>query len=147
MSLSKYRGRDVLSIGVEIRNAAGGLNDALKVDPVEYEVDDEITVVMRCVVDKHRHEKVKDTDGLRLVHILSANEAAIVDDALVAEVLDRQSKRIEQAKIQREQEQGVYQLGAAMAEAHEEGHHADGLVEGCPACDAERDAEAAEATG
>ena|SRR5687768_10310016 len=144
MSLSKYRGRDVLSIGVEIRNAAGGLNDALKVDPEEYEVDDEITVVMRCVVDKHRHEKVKDTDGLRLVHILSANEAAVIDDALVAEVLDRQSKRIEAAKIQREQEKGIFQLSAAMTEAHEEGAHADELVEGCPACDAEAEAVAAD---
>lgn len=134
--LTKYRGREVLSTGVEIRNAAGGLNAALKVDPEEYEVDDEITVVMRCVVDKHRHEKVKDTDGLRLVHILSANEAAVIDDAIVAAALDEQAKRIEEAS-------GIHRLPIALQEAHDKGEHTE-LVEGCPSCDQEVAAKAAE---
>lgn len=134
--LGKFEGAEVSAVGIEIRNAAGGLNAALKVAPVEYHMGDEITVVMRTTVAKLRHEPLKDADGLRRVHILDAGEATVVDDALVAEALDKQARQIEEAL-------GIHQLPISLIAAHEAGEHADGLVEGCPTCDAEAEAAAA----
>lgn len=138
--LGTFEGLDVLNAGLEIRNAAGGLNESMKVDPETWHKDEEITVVMRCKVDKIRFDPVKDLDGWRRVHILSATEAAVIDDSIVAEVIDEQARRIEEAK-------GIHRLPIAQQEAHERGEHAEALVEGCPACDAEAEAEAAEAGG
>lgn len=126
-ALGKFEGRKVDAVGLEIRNAAGGLNDAMKIDPVEMHIDEEVTVVMRCTVTKVRHDPLRDTDGLRRVHILTAGEATIVDDELVAGLLDAQKIRIEKAL-------GTQRLPIELVEAHLNGDHADGLVEDCPNC-------------
>lgn len=135
-NLTPFEDSEVLAVGIEVRNAAGGLNEAMSIDPVELHKGDEITVVLRCVVDKIRFDGIKDTNGLRRVHILHANDAAIVDDDVVSEALDRQSDRIRKAK---EEASGMIRLPYAedLQEAHAAGDHAGGLVEGCPDCDAE----------
>lgn len=140
--LSPFEGRDVGSAGIEIRNAAGGLNQAMKVDPEEWHHGEEITVVMRCKVEKIRHDPIKDTDSLKRVHVLDASEATVIDDSLVAAALDAQAQRIEKAA-------GVTRLAVddELAAAHDRGDHADGLVDDCPRCDEEKAAEAAEASG
>lgn len=142
--LGEFEGDDVLGAAIEIRNIAGGLNKSMDIDPEVFHKGDEVTIVARCVVTAINHPGVPDTDGVKRVHVLKATEASRIDDALVAEVLDEQARRIEAAKIKREQEGGVYQLPAALAEAHEKGDHADGLVESCPACEAEQEAAASE---
>lgn len=135
-NLNPFEGDEVLAAGMEIRNAAGGLNEAMSIDPVELHKGDEITVVLRCVVDKIRFDPVKDTSGLRRVHILLANDAAIVDDDVVSDALDRQADRIRRAK---EEASGMIRLpyGDDLQDAHASGGHADGLVDGCPDCDSE----------
>lgn len=138
MTLTKFEGRKVDAVGLEIRNAAGGLNESMKVDPVELHIDEEITVVLRCMVTKVRHDPLKDTDGLRRVHILTASDATIIEDELVADALDEQKKRIELAS-------GVQRLPVELVEAHMNGEHAQDLIEECPKCMEELDAEAKEA--
>lgn len=135
--LTKFEGRKVDAVGLEIRNAAGGLNESMKVDPVELHIDEEITVVLRCAVTKVRHDPLKDTDGLRRVHILTASDATIIADELVADALDEQKRRIEEVL-------GVKRLPIELVAAHEEGEHAGGLVDGCPMCDQEQALEADE---
>lgn len=95
--LTPFDGRDVLSAGVEIRNAAGGLNEAMNVDPAEYHKDEEIVVAIRCTVRDIDFRPIKDTDGWRRVHVLHATEATIIDDEIVDDALDAQAKRIEEA--------------------------------------------------
>lgn len=136
--LSSFEGREVSSAGLEIRNAAGGLNAAMKVDPEEWHHEDEVTVVMRCKVAKIRHDPIKDTDALRRVHVLDASEATVIDDSIVAEALEEQAKRIEIAN-------GIHQLPIKLQAAHDAGEHTE-LVEGCPSCDREAEAAAAEAS-
>lgn len=135
-TLTPFEGIPTVAVGIEIRNAAGGLNEALAVDPAEWHQGDEVTVVLRCNVDKIRFDNAKDTDGNRRVHILSAFDAAVIDSDIVDEQLDEQRRRIEEAK-------GLQRLdfdGTELAAAHEAGDHASGLVDGCPECDTERDA-------
>lgn len=95
--LSKFEGREVLGVGLEIKNAAGGLNEALAVDPAEWRHGQQVDVVLRCEVVKVRHDEVKDTDGLRRVHVLSATEATVIDADEVEEALERQRIRLEEA--------------------------------------------------
>lgn len=110
MKLSPLEGKEVLSAGMEIRNAAGGLNEALKIEPVEWHHGDRVTVVLDCEMSKLRFDPVKDSDGLRRIHILTADEATIIDRSLVEEALEAQRIKIEEAAgVQRlalEQNQG-----------------------------------------
>lgn len=134
--LRKFEGSTVLSAGIEVKNAGGGLNEALAVDPQEWHRGDEVVVVLKCKVEKLRFDPVPKTDGLRRVHIMSASQATVVDESLVAGVLEEQAVRIERAK-------GIIRLpfGEDLQEEHDRGEHRD-LVEGCPACDAEAVAQA-----
>lgn len=135
--LSKFEGKQVVTAGLEIRNAAGGLNEALKVDPEEWHGGDEVHVVLRCTVDKIRHDPVKDMDAWKRIHILTASDATVIDGTLVEEALTEQAKRIEEAA-------GIRQL-ALMSErraAHDRGEHTK-LVDDCELC-AEEAAAAAE---
>lgn len=130
--LTAFEGDPVLSAGVEVRNAAGGLNEALGVEPVEYHKDDTVVVILECDVSKIRFYPVKDTDGWRRVHILTATNAAVVDKSLVEDVLEAQRIKIEEAK-------GISRLpfgGEDPVEAHNRGDHDDEAVEGCPECEA-----------
>jgi hypothetical protein len=135
--LNDFEGIPVATVGLEIRNAAGGLNEAMKVDPEEWHHKEEIYVVLRCEVSKIRHDPIKDLDSLRRVHILTASDAAVVDGALVAEALDAQAQRIEQAS-------GIHRFpDDPIAQAHVRGEHGAELVDGCVECDRERDLVAA----
>lgn len=140
-TLASFEGREVLGVGIEIRNAAGGLNEALNVDPAEWHKDDEITVVLRCKVEKIRHDGIKDTEAWKRVHIVTATAATVIDSDIVDEQLAEQAKRIEEAK-------GIQQFpeNAGELEAeHFRGEHANDRVDGCPSCEAEIEAEREEA--
>ena len=95
--LSQFEGMDVLSTTVAIRKAGDGLSAAVKVDPVELHHGETVYVVLETVVEKIRHDPVKDTDGLQRVHLLVTEAATIVDSGLVAEYLEQQKVRIEEA--------------------------------------------------
>lgn len=131
-ALSPFEGKPVLSVGLEIRNAAGGLNEALQIDPAEWHHGERVTVVLDCDVSKLRFDPVKDTDGLRRVHVLTADEATVVDRAVVADALEEQQKRIEEA-------QGIrrLELQNEIVQAHDRGEHKR-LRDDCPRCEEER---------
>lgn len=101
VKLSNFEGLEVSQSSIEIPGAAGGLRDALKVDPVEKHKGDVIHVVLECEVQKIRHDSI-DKDDLagpqERVHILRVTNATLVDRELVAESLEAQAERIQQAK-------------------------------------------------
>lgn len=96
--LTPFENRDVASIAIIVRNTGDGLSDAVAVDPVELHVGDEVTVAMRCVVEKIRFDPIKDTDSLRRVQILKAGEATFLESETVDSALDEQLQRIEAAR-------------------------------------------------
>lgn len=97
-NLTPYRGRDVISASVQIRNTGDGLSEAMAVSPVELELGTKVMVVLECEVEKHRHDPVKDTDALQLVNMLKAGRATIVDRSLVQKHLDEQQALLDEAR-------------------------------------------------
>lgn len=140
-TLPAFEGSQVLGVGIEIPGAGGGLRESLTIEPVVFHKGDVVHVVLKCEVSKLRFDPVKDTDAVRRIHIMEVKDAAIVDAADVAEMLEAQAARIEEAR-------GIARLdfdGAELKAEHDDGEHAEGLVEGCPDCDLEAELEASEA--
>jgi hypothetical protein len=139
ITLHPFEGRDVATAAIEIPNAGGGLQDAMKFAPMEFHHGDEVFVVMRCVVRKVRFDPVKDSDELARVHVFHAEEATFVDGDTVREALDSQRAIIDRAKLAAEAEAGIQRIPftedeVALSVEHDRGDHADGLRAGCPQC-------------
>lgn len=142
--LSSYKGRDVLNTAISIRNAGDGLSEAMAIDPEELEIGTTVYVVLECEVDKHTHAPIKEApDCLTLKQVLKAGTATLVDASLVSKLLNDQAEKIRRAK---EDAAGVNRLpyGDELQAQHDEGKHTE-LVDDCPSCDAEREADEREA--
>ncbi len=147
--LDPFEGQPVLSVGIEIPGAAGGLREALKIDPVQLRHGEKAYVLLETTTDKIRFDPDKDEDGWKRVHVLAVEQGMLVDEDLVAEHLATQKARIAEARaaeaLEKRREAGEFTLEeAALDEAHDNGDHADGLVAGCPQCDREAALAAAE---
>jgi hypothetical protein len=147
-TLSDFEGAPVEEAGIEIPGAAGGLRDAMKIAPQEFHKGEKVYVVLECRVGKVRFDPIDkdDLDGpQRRVHIFAVDGATMVDGDLVRSQLADQAERIRLAK---ESEAGIQRLPyddeGEHGLAHARGEHAGGLVDGCPVCAAETDAEEAE---
>lgn len=95
--LGSFDGRDVLGTNVAITNAGDGLSKAMSVEPLELHLGETVYVVLECEVSKVRFDPVKDTQAVQRVHILKAGAATMVDGDLVADVLEEQERKIEEA--------------------------------------------------
>lgn len=99
-TLTPYKGHDVLTATVSIRNTGDGLSEAMKVDPVELDLGSVVHVVLECTVEKHRYDPVdKDNSSgpLQLVNMLKAGRATLIDSAVVRDALDAQEAAIAEA--------------------------------------------------
>lgn len=152
MGLPDFEGRPVIQAAMRITKVGDGLSEALKLAPVALHHDDEVFLVLKARVTQVNHKPIAaEEEHLTRVHTVEGIETAIVTEADVADLLAVAGERVVQAKEEarraEEREAGILDLDdAGLLEEHEAGNHAD-LVEGCPECDAERDAEAAESKG
>jgi len=96
--LRKFEGRDVIGTKVAVSNAGDGLSEALAIDPNELVIGATYYVVLECVCDRIAHIAVKDTTSLQRVQRLRAGTASLVDKELVADVLEEQRVKNEQAR-------------------------------------------------
>lgn len=147
--LTPFEGLAVRQVGIEIPGAAGGLRDAMKIEPAEFHKGETVYVVLQCVVGRVRFDPIDKDDPAgdqRRVHIFDVEGATMVDGDLVREHLDAQADRIARAK---DRAAGVSRLPTPdeverLQVEHEAGVHRD-LVAGCPDCDTEAKAAADEA--
>lgn len=145
-TLPPFEGRDVIRAAVEMPNAAGGLRDAMEFEPRTLHHREEGYIVVHFSVRKVRFDPIKDTEGLARVHVLDVDEAAFIDGDVVESALAAQRERIsalrDAADRQREAGDGIARMPYTeeLQGDHAAGLHTD-LVEGCPECDQERDAE------
>lgn len=138
--LSPFEGKQVLQVGIEIPGAAGGLRDAVKIEPQEFTHGERVFVAMECIVVKVRHEPIdkEEPDGAqRRVHVFGVEGATIVEESVVGSHIADQVERIRRAK---EEASGILRLRTTdeLDREHTRGEHTD-LVPGCPECDAEAD--------
>jgi hypothetical protein len=109
--VNKFEKHEVLSAGMEIPGAAGGLREPLKLDPVELPLEGRCYVVMELVVTKIRFDPVKDSDGaLTRVHVMSVEKAAFVDGDVVTEQLAETQRRIVERRKAEDEAKGTPQL-------------------------------------
>lgn len=144
VDLGEFEGSTVLSVGIEMPSAAGGFQDALKIDPVVLHKDQRVLVLLDCTVGKIRFDPVKDTNGWQRVHVLRTVGATIVDGDVYDQALADQREAIDKAKREASGAASIDDALALQAE-HDDGQHASGLVDGCPDCTAEQETAAAEA--
>lgn len=101
--LTPFEGRQVISTGVEMPGASGGLNAALAVDAMELHHGDTVVLAIEATVAKLRFDPIKDTEAVQRVHVLKVTNATRIDPGVVAEALAEQRRRSDEAK-------GVVQL-------------------------------------
>lgn len=101
-SLGEFEGLPVVGVMLELRNAAGGLNEALSVAPVVHHLGDEFDVTCRVKLVKVRHQSrdgKDEPDGPQMrVEIADVIRAVLVDQSLVQGEFDRQAKALAEAK-------------------------------------------------
>lgn len=151
-SLQPFEGRQVIGAAIEIPNAAGGLRDAMAIDPVELHHGEEGFLLFHYRTKKVRFDPIPKTDALTRVMVLDVDEGVFVDAEFAADHLAEQRQKItaakEAAEAEARRQKGEYTIEEEALEAeHIDGQHAGELRDGCPECDKERAAEAAEAGG
>lgn len=141
--LGEFEGSPVLGTAIEIPNAGGGLRDALGIEPRVLHKGQRVMVLLECEMVKPSFPPVKDSQGVTRVHTLKAIGATIVDGDVFTEALSAQAEKI---RLANEAAQGIHGLpfDDALDDPHEAGDHASGLVQGCPRCESEKAAAAAE---
>lgn len=103
--LKEFEGKAVTEVGIEIRNVAGGLQDAVKFTPVEWEQGDEHFIVLRCLVKEIDHEPVDKDDyagDQRRVHVLHAAEAFPIAAKYVEDAVAAKREEIQKLKDEAE---------------------------------------------
>lgn len=146
--LPDYNGRPVVRTAIKITNAGDGLSKGLAIDPQVLDISQTHYVVLECVVDSHEHDRIiaqgNDTGLLVLNQVLVAGTGTLIDADVVKEAIAQQAEKIERAK---DAAAGRAKLPYPdeLQKQHADGAHADGLIEGCPDCDAETAAAKSEA--
>lgn len=97
-SLDDYMGHPVHSAAVQIRNTGDGLSQALAIDPEVMPLESIVHVVLECVVEKHRYDPIKDTNGYQIVNMLRAERATFIDREHVEKFLDATEEAIADAE-------------------------------------------------
>ncbi len=93
--LYDFEGNPVTTVGVEVRNAGGGLSEALDIEPVILHGGDTVYVVMRCDVTGVNHKPVKGDEGnWKRIMVMRATDCTILDTAAVRKAIDTQRERI-----------------------------------------------------
>lgn len=107
--LPDFEGNPVVRSAVKLTRAGDGLSEALKVEPVVLRRRDPVFFVIRGEVDQVTFKPLdKDAgyDQVR-VHTVVTQEIVLVEEAEVADLLDRESARIRRL---RDDQAGVDQL-------------------------------------
>lgn len=141
-NLPAFEGLPTVEVSLEVRGIEGGFNDGLTIDPIVLHKGDRVFLLVEGEVDAILHKSVHEDGGWRRAHVVRVSAGTIVDEDFATDRLELQARRIEEAR-------GVQRLPFdELTEAHDNGDHASGLVDGCPQCDDEvaaMEAERAEA--
>ncbi len=145
--LPDYAGSPVANTTISIRNAGDGLSKGMAIDPQVLVIGNTYYVTLECTLDAHDYKRMPSAPNmLTLDQVLKAGVAVLMDADLVKAAIEEQRERLLRAE---EAKKGIERLPYddeefVLAQAHAAGEHAGGLVNTCPVCQTERDAEAAE---
>lgn len=137
-SLTSFEGIEVTQAKIEIRNVGGGLQEAMKFDPVEIHKGQRRWVAVEVECDSVRFDPIKDSDCLARVHIMKPVDDKIGllndDPKLVERVKKHVESAVERTRLRKERAAGVMRLGAEEGDSEgQEGEpfgHAPEPIEG-----------------
>lgn len=134
-ALGEHKGRKILGQSIIMRKTGDGLSKSVKVDPVEIEQGDTVYVLYeaQCIDVHHPPEKRHDPGfgGVYEVPVLDAGTATIVDEAFVGDLLKQQADR--NVRWEAEQHGQAELRDQALIADHDSGAH-DEFVDHCPRC-------------
>lgn len=151
--LDDFEGKSVRRAGVEMPAAAGGLRDALKVNPRQMLQGESGYLIVEFVVQKIKHEPIDKDEPAgdqERVHVLDIKGVTFADDGpLVSQLAEQVQTSRDRIKRAKDAAKGIGALptdeeAQAHVELHNAGAHSSGLVPGCPKCGDEAAADAAE---
>lgn len=141
-TLPDFEGMPVRQAGAEVPGLAGGLRDAMKIDPEAYHQGTKVFIITEAVAQKTRFDPIDSEDpggDQRRVHVFKAAASMILaaDDADdLRSMMETHREKVRQAK---EDEAGITRLfdksADQLALEHANGDHNDDPAEGCPVCD------------
>ena len=100
--LGEFEGKDVVSLSLIIKKAGDGLSKAIEVTPEILQLHDSVTVVLQGPVTGIKFKEIKNAGVLERVVEVTTENAAIVDESVVAAALAETQKKIdERAGIRR----------------------------------------------
>lgn len=134
--LGTHEGRPILGQKIKMRKTGDGLSTAVKVDPLADPVAGRVVYVLyKAVITDVTHPPEKRHDpgfgGVYEVPDLDALTATFVDETLVGELIERQEER--NIRFEAEQRGQAELRDQELILEHEEGAHAE-FVEHCPVC-------------
>jgi hypothetical protein len=117
LGLPSFQGQAIKTVGVEITNASGGLQDPLDIDPAMIGEVAKVTIgdtrffLLRADCTKVRYQPVKGDEGaLKYVPIFRCTDATMVDSQWAVDALQDQSDRLAQLHEEAEKAQGISHL-------------------------------------
>lgn len=154
--LGSYQRKKVQSTVVKITKAGDGLSEALSIEPVNLPINGKVYVLLECEVEQHAHKRVR-TRGrnaavvpnlVQLIQTLEAQTVTLVDADLAKAPIEAQRQRIAEARAAAEaeaaREDPEDDEATVLTRQHFAGAHSNGLRPGCPQCDLDAAAKAAE---
>lgn len=114
--LGEFEGHPVTRSSVEIPGAAGGLREAMKVEPVKLAQGTRVYVLLECDVAKIRHDPLDKGElagAQNRVHVLDALAGTLLDPKVAKPVIEAQKAKIIEA---REAAAGIERLPGVKAE-------------------------------
>lgn len=117
---AKFEGEEVVAVALEIPTIAGGLQDAVQVEPFLMHGGDDAYVLMKVRCDKIRHdpfvdrnagEKASERRGeggpWRRVQILIPGTVAFVDETFAAGAIENMAAKVREFKAE---QSGIHEL-------------------------------------
>lgn len=135
--LPDYLGRKVRETFITITNTGDGLSQAMAIEPALFNPGEAFVVVLECVVDKHKHSRIKgdESGDLTLEQIFRAGTAVVLTENEAVVVRHALAAAADKLKRARERQEGVARLPYVeeILKEHELGLHETPL-EGCDLC-------------
>lgn len=126
--LEPFEGLPVIQAKIEIPDAAGGLREAMAIEPRAWHKGDRCFVLLECLVNKVRVDPITDdlVGPQARVHVLKTLAGTVLEPDVAKDWIDGQKDRILKAK---EQALGIQQV----AELNPDGSPAPGMGDVSPA--------------
>lgn len=154
--LGEHEGKPIRRTSLEVRNIAGGLHKATKTDPFILHPGERAFIVAEVIGGPHTFKPLDDGSGgdfdaWERVNVSNADTVVIVDEELVAEMIEKQREknRLLAIKEQEERDEAKGKLSLELGdkanakpeppdpvEAHNRGDHKRKRKD-CPECQAE----------